>query len=78
MGVPGKLRVAIASPIVVAALSVCGCGDHPDAGTVNMTAIKEAAAKRGIADAKSPGAANAPAKRAEGVLPSKALPKGGR
>jgi hypothetical protein len=38
------------------AIFVCGCDNPEGAGTVSMTAVKSAAAQRGIPESKNPGA----------------------
>jgi hypothetical protein len=82
MNKQAKKISGIAALVSVAALLVCGCSDHPDAGTVDMSAAKKAAAERGILEANSPGpvkgAATTPKGRDKGQLPTKALAKGGR
>jgi hypothetical protein len=61
---------------------VCGCGGPPGAGTVNMTAIKQAAEQRGIPESKTPTVSktgvNQPGGRTRGTVPTKPIPKGGR
>jgi len=60
-------------------LSCCGCGGHPEAGTISISKAKEAAALRGIPEKKDtavPPPKNQP--RAPRQRPTQALPKGGR
>ena len=72
----------MAGLLAAGSLIACGCGGPPGAGTVNMTAIKAAAAQRGIPEAKAPGAATSPAGKPLGPArsrePVKPIPKGGR
>ena len=45
-----RLRGCAAASFVAAAVLVVGCGGPEGAGTVNMSAAKEAAARRGLPD----------------------------
>ena len=71
-----------AGVLAAGALFVCGCGQPPDAGTVNMTAIKAEASRRGIPEAKGPGVARAGGDKSSGrarkPAPTTPLPRGGR
>jgi hypothetical protein len=75
-------RQSVVALLNVAVLFLCGCGDHPDAGTVDMSAAKKAGVQRGIAEVQAAGGVqNTRAKQvghAPGQVPTKALPKGGR
>jgi hypothetical protein len=74
-----KAGVSVVGIVAIAALLAGGCGSHPGAGTIDMAAMKEAAAKHGIPEAKTNPNPNSKAgPRVPGPLPTKALPKGGR
>jgi hypothetical protein len=70
------IRGVTAAVLAAGMLFACGCGGPPGAGTVNMTAIKAAAAQRGIPEAKAPG--EAATKGGRKLTPGKALPRGRR
>jgi hypothetical protein len=80
MSMHERKTFAIATLVNSAAIFVFGCSDHPDAGTVDMTAAKKAAAARGFADAKSSNTVKSASAidRMKGQPPTKASPKGGR
>jgi hypothetical protein len=49
-----RLGGCATASFVATALFVAGCGNPEGAGTVNMTAAKEAAARRGLPDGSKP------------------------
>jgi hypothetical protein len=78
-----RASIVTAGMLAAGALFVGGCGGPPGAGTVNMSAIKAAAAQRGIPEAKkAPDVAksgvNPSPGRARKSAPTRPLPKGGR
>jgi hypothetical protein len=79
-----KAGTSVVGIVALAALLVAGCGSPPGAGTINMAAIKEAATKRAIPEAKTatPAVAKNNSSKADrrvrGPMPTQALPKGGR
>jgi hypothetical protein len=77
-----RSKIVIAMIGAVAAGPLCGCGGPPGAGTVDMAAIKAAAARRGIPEAKTTVAAGSAAgerpDRARPTTPAQPIPKGWR
>jgi hypothetical protein len=68
-----------ACAIAATLLSFCGCGGHPDAGTISISKAKEAAAQRGIPEKEVAVAPTSKIKpTAPRQRPTQALPKGGR
>jgi hypothetical protein len=82
MNMHRRNRQSVVALLNVAVLFVCGCGDHPDAGTVDMSAAKKAGVQRGIGEVQAAGGVqNTHAKqvvRVPGQVPTRSLPKGGR
>jgi hypothetical protein len=76
-----SLSLGLGGGVAAGALLVCGCGSPEGAGTVDMAAVKEAAAKRGIPEAKDASALKAKPNQAgerSRTLPTSARPKSGR
>ena len=77
-----KIAIAMIGALAAGPLWAGGCGGPPGAGTVDMAAIKAAAARRGIPDARAPVAAGSEAgkrpDRARSTTPAQRIPKGWR
>jgi hypothetical protein len=75
-----RLRGRAAASLISVLLLIAGCGGPEGAGTVNMSAVKEAAARRGIAGAGQggAGAVNRPAgpERSGPAAPAKVQRRG--